>query len=120
MWRPNPEQVLLRQKRIQNINIKYSTQLQKQCCADGMVENLMDYTCERRAEFIIDGAECVSAFLHCCKEAATNRQKAANENLLLARCKPHPQATNIQGVKAVHIVPWIHFVRTPSFNGSCQ
>ncbi|XP_048869003.1 complement C3-like isoform X1 [Brienomyrus brachyistius] len=64
---------------------KYSTELQKQGCADGMVESLMEYTCERRAEFIIDGAECVSAFLHCCNAAATNRQKAANENLGLAR-----------------------------------
>ncbi|XP_063305708.1 complement C3 [Pelobates fuscus] len=39
----------------------------KTCCEDGMRENPMGYNCERRARVIVDGKECVDAFLDCCK-----------------------------------------------------
>ncbi|XP_030635552.1 complement C3-like [Chanos chanos] len=63
---------------------KYSG-LSKQCCLDGMRENKLGYTCERRSEFIIDGDECVKAFIHCCKEMSTRKQEAKDEQMLLAR-----------------------------------
>ncbi|XP_030635397.1 complement C3 isoform X2 [Chanos chanos] len=63
---------------------KYSGLL-KQCCLDGMRENKLGYTCERRSEFIIDGDECVKAFIHCCKEMFTRKQEAKDEQMLLAR-----------------------------------
>ncbi|XP_030635548.1 complement C3 [Chanos chanos] len=63
---------------------KYSG-VSKQCCLDGMRENKLGYTCERRSEFIIDGDECVKAFIHCCKEMSTRKQEAKDEQMLLAR-----------------------------------
>ncbi|KAG8441479.1 hypothetical protein GDO86_007007 [Hymenochirus boettgeri] len=39
----------------------------KKCCLDGMRENLMGHSCERRSSLILDGKECVDAFLDCCK-----------------------------------------------------
>ncbi|KAI4889080.1 hypothetical protein NFI96_023395, partial [Prochilodus magdalenae] len=58
---------------------------QKKCCADGLRRNRLGYTCERRAMFIVDGAECVGAFLHCCKEIQSRRQEEAVEEMMLAR-----------------------------------
>uniref|UniRef100_A0A672LWR8 Complement C3-like n=1 Tax=Sinocyclocheilus grahami TaxID=75366 RepID=A0A672LWR8_SINGR len=48
----------------------YSGEL-KQCCVDGMRDNKLGYTCERRATYIIDGEECVKAFLDCCNQMIT-------------------------------------------------
>lgn len=53
----------------------------------GMVDNLLGYTCERRAEFIVDGEECAKAFLDCCKEVKKKTQEAKTEDLILARSK---------------------------------
>nr|QOL70921.2 complement component 3 [Tor putitora] len=64
---------------------KYSGEL-KQCCVDGMRDNKLGYTCERRATYIVDGEECVEAFLHCCNEMKTRKgMKAEEEEMLLAR-----------------------------------
>ncbi|XDV16109.1 hypothetical protein PO909_015951, partial [Leuciscus waleckii] len=41
---------------------QYSGEL-KQCCIDGMRDNKLGYTCERRATYIVDGPDCVQAFL---------------------------------------------------------
>ncbi|KAL4604952.1 complement C3 [Arapaima gigas] len=58
---------------------KYSVPLLKECCVDGMRENLMGFTCERRTQYIIDGPDCVKAFLHCCTEVTKKREEAAKE-----------------------------------------
>ncbi|XP_048051368.1 complement C3-like isoform X1 [Megalobrama amblycephala] len=64
---------------------KYSGE-QKQCCIDGMRENKLGYTCERRATYIVDGQECVKAFLDCCNEMKTRKNmKTEEEELILAR-----------------------------------
>ncbi|KAK9981652.1 hypothetical protein ABG768_001176 [Culter alburnus] len=64
---------------------KYSGEL-KQCCIDGMRDNKLGYTCERRATYIIDGPECAKAFLHCCNEMKTRKNmKTEEEELILAR-----------------------------------
>uniref|UniRef100_A0A4W5QXY5 Anaphylatoxin-like domain-containing protein n=1 Tax=Hucho hucho TaxID=62062 RepID=A0A4W5QXY5_9TELE len=61
------------------------TGLERQCCMDGMRKNILDYTCERRAQYISDGTECVEAFLKCCREMATKREEAKTDLLILAR-----------------------------------
>uniref|UniRef100_A0A3B4BY96 Anaphylatoxin-like domain-containing protein n=1 Tax=Pygocentrus nattereri TaxID=42514 RepID=A0A3B4BY96_PYGNA len=58
---------------------------QKKCCADGLRPNKLGYTCERRATFIIDGQECIQAFLTCCKEIQKVKNKNVEEQMLLAR-----------------------------------
>ncbi|KAK1803103.1 hypothetical protein P4O66_021635 [Electrophorus voltai] len=57
----------------------------KQCCMDGMVENLLGYTCEQRAEYVEDGVECRAAFLHCCQNLAKLKAEVVQEELHLAR-----------------------------------
>uniref|UniRef100_A0AAY4BSU8 Anaphylatoxin-like domain-containing protein n=1 Tax=Denticeps clupeoides TaxID=299321 RepID=A0AAY4BSU8_9TELE len=47
----------------------------RQCCVDGMKDVPQAYTCDRRAEYIVDGPDCVSAFLHCCKELAAKKKE---------------------------------------------
>ncbi|XP_056264584.1 complement C3-like isoform X2 [Pseudoliparis swirei] len=59
--------------------------LKRECCLDGMRESLLTYTCERRSEYINDGDDCVTAFLHCCKEMETQRADRKEESLQLAR-----------------------------------
>ncbi|XDV16019.1 hypothetical protein PO909_015911 [Leuciscus waleckii] len=64
---------------------QYSGEL-KQCCFDGMRDNKLGYTCERRATYIVDGPECVQAFLQCCKEMKTRKHmKTEEEEMILAR-----------------------------------
>ncbi|KAI2668934.1 hypothetical protein H4Q32_028733 [Labeo rohita] len=64
---------------------KYSGDL-KQCCVDGMKDNILGYTCERRATYIVDGPECAKAFLHCCNEMKTRKgMKAEESEMILAR-----------------------------------
>ncbi|KAF1388639.1 hypothetical protein PFLUV_G00092390 [Perca fluviatilis] len=64
---------------------QYQDQLQRECCLDGMRNTPLSYTCERRAEYISDGAECAAAFLHCCKEMETQRAERKEDSLILAR-----------------------------------
>ncbi|XP_056225994.1 complement C3-like [Seriola aureovittata] len=64
---------------------RYPDELQRDCCLDGMRETLLSYTCERRSEYISDGATCVEAFLHCCKTMQTQRAEKNEEDLQLAR-----------------------------------
>lgn len=52
-----------------------------------MKATTLDYTCERRSEYITDGDACVQAFLHCCKTMESQRTEAKEENLQLARSK---------------------------------
>nr|AHF81487.1 complement component pro-C3-1 [Trematomus bernacchii] len=63
----------------------YTEKLQRDCCLDGMKDTLLSYTCERRVEYIIDGEACAAAFLHCCKDMASQRADSKVESLQLAR-----------------------------------
>lgn len=65
----------------------YKDQMQRECCLDGMKETTLLYTCERRSEYIFDGAACVEAFLHCCKEMESMRVEKKEDSLKLARSK---------------------------------
>uniref|UniRef100_A0A4W6DV11 Complement component c3a, duplicate 5 n=1 Tax=Lates calcarifer TaxID=8187 RepID=A0A4W6DV11_LATCA len=64
---------------------QYTDELQRDCCIDGMRDTPVSYTCEIRSEYISDGAACVEAFLHCCKEMESQRAERKEENLQLAR-----------------------------------
>ncbi|KAL7845316.1 hypothetical protein AOLI_G00235080 [Acnodon oligacanthus] len=63
---------------------KYSGELKK-CCADGLRTNRVGYTCQRRSTFILEGKECVQAFLHCCTEMQSRKQGEGEEEMHLAR-----------------------------------
>uniref|UniRef100_A0A8C1WTH6 Uncharacterized protein n=1 Tax=Cyprinus carpio TaxID=7962 RepID=A0A8C1WTH6_CYPCA len=58
---------------------------QKMCCVDGFQENKLGYSCERRASFIVDGDECVKAFLHCCNEMKRRSDDFGEKEFILAR-----------------------------------
>ncbi|KAG7457234.1 complement C3-like [Solea senegalensis] len=64
---------------------QYKTDLQRECCLEGMRETKLRYTCERRSEYITDGAECVQAFVHCCNEMTHQRAENKEDQLLNAR-----------------------------------
>ncbi len=57
----------------------------KKCCADGLQENKLGYSCERRASFIIDEDECIEAFLNCCKELKHHMDDFGEKERLLER-----------------------------------
>ncbi|XP_062975153.1 complement C3 [Elgaria multicarinata webbii] len=87
-----PQPARRRRSSIQLIETKankvalYEDRELKKCCEDGMHENPMGYTCEKRAQYIVDQPECQSAFLECClyiKGIRDNLQR--DEVLQLAR-----------------------------------
>ncbi|XP_056366435.1 complement C3 isoform X4 [Oenanthe melanoleuca] len=65
---------------------EYSDKLERKCCEDGMRDNPMGHSCERRSEYIQEGAGCVRAFLDCCRYIeAKRRQHSAAPSAGLAR-----------------------------------
>ncbi|XP_069089236.1 venom factor-like [Pleurodeles waltl] len=54
---------------------QYQNQQHRRCCEDGMQENPMGYSCEKRATYILDGLECTKAFLDCCKHVFESSRK---------------------------------------------
>ncbi|XP_008581904.1 PREDICTED: complement C3 [Galeopterus variegatus] len=65
---------------------QYSDKQLRRCCEDGMRENPMRFSCQRRARFIILNEACVKAFLDCCNYITQLRlQQARNNPLGLAR-----------------------------------
>uniref|UniRef100_A0A3P9AB26 Anaphylatoxin-like domain-containing protein n=1 Tax=Esox lucius TaxID=8010 RepID=A0A3P9AB26_ESOLU len=69
---------------ITSMSSKYSG-LARECCVDGIKDNKMGYTCERRSQFITDGDVCMKAFLECCKEMVSKKAEFKYEALKLAR-----------------------------------
>uniref|UniRef100_A0A8C4YQZ9 Complement C3 n=1 Tax=Gopherus evgoodei TaxID=1825980 RepID=A0A8C4YQZ9_9SAUR len=58
----------------------------KKCCEDGMHENPMGHSCEKRVGYILDTDECKKTFLDCCNYIKTIRDKLQRElHLELAR-----------------------------------
>uniref|UniRef100_A0A3B4XPU7 Complement C3-like n=1 Tax=Seriola lalandi dorsalis TaxID=1841481 RepID=A0A3B4XPU7_SERLL len=58
---------------------------QRECCLDGFKKTPLSYNCERRSEYIMDGAACVEAFLRCCKEMEIQEAEKMDDILTLAR-----------------------------------
>uniref|UniRef100_A0A2K5DPU5 Complement C3 n=1 Tax=Aotus nancymaae TaxID=37293 RepID=A0A2K5DPU5_AOTNA len=76
--------VQLMEKRMDKAG-QYSKQLRK-CCEDGMRENPMRFSCQRRTRFITLGEACVKAFLDCCNYITElRRQYQRASHLGLAR-----------------------------------
>uniref|UniRef100_A0A8C5F2Y5 Complement C3 n=1 Tax=Gopherus evgoodei TaxID=1825980 RepID=A0A8C5F2Y5_9SAUR len=71
-----------------NKTAEYQDQAVKKCCEDGMYENPMGHSCEKRAGYILDTAECKKAFLDCCNYIKTIRDEQQRElHLELSRSK---------------------------------
>ncbi|XP_069804356.1 complement C3-like [Dendropsophus ebraccatus] len=56
----------------------------RKCCEDGMMENPMNYTCEKRSTFVLEVGECARVFLECCKfifepQVAVKRPRQRNK-----------------------------------------
>ncbi|NXJ86653.1 VCO31 factor, partial [Trogon melanurus] len=66
---------------------QYSDKTLRKCCEDGMKENPMGHSCEKRATYIQDGEACVRAFLDCCNHIKGVRDKKQHDYLELARSK---------------------------------
>ncbi|KAJ6654542.1 hypothetical protein lerEdw1_006849 [Lerista edwardsae] len=67
---------------------QYEDRMLKKCCEDGMYENPMGYSCEKRAQYILDENSCKDAFLECCRFIKSIRdEKQREEHLILARSK---------------------------------
>ncbi|XP_067416526.1 A.superbus venom factor 1-like isoform X2 [Emydura macquarii macquarii] len=54
-----------------NKAVQHEDQALKKCCEDGMYENPLGYSCEKRAEYILNADECKQAFLNCCHSIKT-------------------------------------------------
>ncbi|XP_057565268.1 complement C3 [Hippopotamus amphibius kiboko] len=76
--------VQLMEKRMDKAG-QYTQQLRK-CCEDGMRDNPMKFSCQRRAQFILQGDACVKAFLDCCEYIVQLRKQHSRDGALeLAR-----------------------------------
>ncbi|XP_008058979.1 complement C3, partial [Carlito syrichta] len=76
--------VQLTEKRMDKAG-QYPKEVRK-CCEDGMQDNLMKFSCERRARFITQDQTCVKAFLDCCQYITELRLQHQREaSLGLAR-----------------------------------
>lgn len=65
---------------------EYQSKELRKCCEDGMRENLMQYTCQRRTQFILHDKACIAAFLDCCNYITQLRlEHSRNSDLGLAR-----------------------------------
>ncbi|OXB53027.1 hypothetical protein ASZ78_002666 [Callipepla squamata] len=66
---------------------EYSNKNLRKCCEDGMKENLMGYSCEKRATYVLDGSACAEAFLNCCLYIKGIRDEERELKYELARSK---------------------------------
>ncbi|XP_023276371.1 complement C3-like [Seriola lalandi dorsalis] len=64
---------------------QFADKNQRECCLDGFKKTPLSYNCERRSEYIMDGAACVEAFLRCCKEMEIQEAEKMDDILTLAR-----------------------------------
>uniref|UniRef100_A0A8C3HKP2 Uncharacterized protein n=1 Tax=Chrysemys picta bellii TaxID=8478 RepID=A0A8C3HKP2_CHRPI len=87
-----PQPAKRRRRSVQLIEYKankvadYQDQKLKKWCEDGMHENPMGHSCEKRAGYILDTDECKKTFLDCCNYIKTMWDKLQRElHLQLAR-----------------------------------
>ncbi|KAF7689262.1 hypothetical protein HF521_012615 [Silurus meridionalis] len=72
---PTPQKRKRRELQItQTLVGKFAKDLKK-CCEDGIRQTRLDYTCEQRSTFIMEDSECVKAFLDCCMEIRSHKDK---------------------------------------------
>nr|XP_044609056.1 complement C3-like [Equus asinus] len=77
--------VQLMEKRMDKAG-QYKDKELRKCCEDGMRENPMGFSCQRRAQFILHDQACVKAFLDCCTHITQLRLEHSRDTSLgLAR-----------------------------------
>ncbi|XP_066473809.1 complement C3 isoform X1 [Tiliqua scincoides] len=65
---------------------KYQNRTLRKCCEDGMLDNPMGYSCEKRTEYVVETIACKEAFLECCRYIRSIRDERQREDeLILAR-----------------------------------
>ncbi|XP_044850425.1 complement C3-like [Mauremys mutica] len=80
-----PQPAKRRRRSVQLIEYKankaadYQDRKLKKCCEDGMHENPMGHSCEKRVGYILDTDECKKTFLDCCNYIKTIREKMQRE-----------------------------------------
>uniref|UniRef100_A0ACB8EM84 Uncharacterized protein n=1 Tax=Sphaerodactylus townsendi TaxID=933632 RepID=A0ACB8EM84_9SAUR len=91
---PQPARCRRRRRSLQLLDSKaskvgqYQDRTLRKCCEDGMQDNPMGHSCEKRAEYILEGNECKSVFLECCQYIRNIRDESAREEeLVLSRSK---------------------------------
>ncbi|XP_030052736.1 complement C3 [Microcaecilia unicolor] len=57
----------------------------RKCCEDGMNENMMGYSCEKRSKYIHNTAACIAAFLDCCTYIEKLRSEMKRSHTVLGR-----------------------------------
>uniref|UniRef100_A0A670KLM6 Complement C3 n=1 Tax=Podarcis muralis TaxID=64176 RepID=A0A670KLM6_PODMU len=87
-----PQPATRRRRSVQLIESKASKAGQfqnrtlRKCCEDGMHENPMGYSCEKRIQYIVDQTECQNVFLECCRFIRDIlNENERDEELILAR-----------------------------------
>ncbi|XP_067416504.1 complement C3-like [Emydura macquarii macquarii] len=74
-----PQPAIFRHRSIQlskaNKVAWYQDENLKKCCEDGMHENPMGHSCEKRAQYIWKGKQCNMTFLNCCNYIKMMRDK---------------------------------------------
>ncbi|XP_067877304.1 complement C3-like [Heterodontus francisci] len=64
---------------------EYKTDLDRNCCRDGMKRNLMGYSCKKRASRILLNGKCKVAFLNCCDHLLKAKAALRGAEMTLAR-----------------------------------
>ncbi|KAL7988330.1 hypothetical protein Chor_007249 [Crotalus horridus] len=65
---------------------QFPDQALRKCCEDGMHENPMGYSCEKREKYIQEGDACKAAFLECCRYIkGIHDENKREDELFLAR-----------------------------------
>nr|XP_056706593.1 complement C3 [Euleptes europaea] len=65
---------------------QYQDRMLRKCCEDGMQDNPMGHSCEKRAGYILEQDGCKAAFLECCQYIRSIRDEhAREEELILSR-----------------------------------
>nr|XP_033779887.1 complement C3 [Geotrypetes seraphini] len=58
---------------------------ERRCCEDGMTENMMGYSCEKRAKYIRNTAACTAVFLDCCNYIEKVRKEMRRKQTVIGR-----------------------------------
>uniref|UniRef100_A0A670KLW9 Complement C3 n=1 Tax=Podarcis muralis TaxID=64176 RepID=A0A670KLW9_PODMU len=89
-----PQPARRRRRSVQLIESKaskagqYQDRVLRKCCEDGMHDNPMGHSCEKRAQYVVDQTECQNVFLECCRYIRTIKDANRREDeLQLARSK---------------------------------
>uniref|UniRef100_A0A8C4YUJ0 Complement C3 n=1 Tax=Gopherus evgoodei TaxID=1825980 RepID=A0A8C4YUJ0_9SAUR len=87
-----PQPAKRRRRSVQLIEYKaiktadYQDRKLKKCCEDGMHENPMGHSCEKRVGYILDTDECKKTFLDCCNYIKTIRFQYHSEDQDRGNC----------------------------------